>query len=113
VTLGSRVRELRREQRMTQTDLARRAGISASYVSKLEANRYRRPSAEVLLRLASALNVPVDELYKAAGYPVPAEEFPAADPELALYLSRIGRLSPHDQRVIKNVIRGMLDQREP
>lgn len=113
MTLGSRIRELRQERRMSQIELARRAGLSPSYVSKLEADRYRRPSAEALLRLALALNVAVEELYRAAGYPVAAEEAPATDPELALYLSRIGKLSPHDQRVIKNMIRSMLEQQEP
>lgn len=111
--MGSRVKELRQQQRMTQVDLAKKAGISPSYISKLEADRYRRPSAEVLLKLASALNVAVEELYRAAGYSVGADEAPAGDPELALYLSRIGRLSPQDQRVIKRVIRSILEQQEP
>ncbi len=110
MSLGSRIRELRAERHLTQIELAKKAGLSPSYISKLEADRYRRPSADVLLRLASALNVVVEELYRAAGYPVPADEIPPTDPELALYLSRIGKLSSHDQKIIKDVIRSMLER---
>jgi len=56
-TLGSRIRALRRTQKLTQVELARRLGISPSYLNLLEHNRRALP-AELLLKLTEV--VPVD-----------------------------------------------------
>ena len=48
---GSRVRALRRREGITQADLAKRLGVSASYINLIENNR-RPLSANLLLRLA-------------------------------------------------------------
>jgi transcriptional regulator with XRE-family HTH domain len=47
---------------MTQADLARAAGLSKAYLSELESGAGRRPSADVLLRVADALDVTIAEL---------------------------------------------------
>lgn len=62
---GSRVRERRLALRIRQADLARRAGISASYLNLIEHNR-RKIGAEVMARLAAALGVEVQALSDAA-----------------------------------------------
>ena len=56
------VRELRERKGWTQEDLAKRAKITRSHLSLLEAGHRRNPSLEVLKRLARALGVPVGEL---------------------------------------------------
>lgn len=56
-TLGAKVRALRRGQRMTQAELARRLGISASYLNLIEHNR-RGFTADLLVKLSKIL--PVD-----------------------------------------------------
>lgn len=53
---GSRVRERRMALGLRQADLARDSGISASYLNLIEHNR-RRPTGEVLVRLAALLGV--------------------------------------------------------
>ncbi|MES2844649.1 MAG: short-chain fatty acyl-CoA regulator family protein [Pseudomonadota bacterium] len=58
---GSRVRERRMSLGLRQADLARDAGISASYLNLIEHNR-RRVGADVLVRLAGVLAVPVAAL---------------------------------------------------
>jgi len=55
--LGSRIRVLRRQQHITQTELARRLGISASYLNLIEHNR-RTFSVDLLVKLAEIL--PID-----------------------------------------------------
>lgn len=62
---GSRVRERRLALGMRQADLARGAGISASYLNLIEHNR-RRIVGEVLARLAAALGVEVSVLEEGA-----------------------------------------------
>lgn len=60
-TLGARVRRIRLERRLTQEELAERARISVDMLSKTEQGK-RYPRLPVLMRIASALDVPVSEL---------------------------------------------------
>ena len=59
--LGTRVRQRRRELGLTQSELARRAGISASYLNLIEWNK-RQIAGARLRRIAEALGLPPDEL---------------------------------------------------
>ncbi|MEQ1897806.1 MAG: short-chain fatty acyl-CoA regulator family protein [Vicinamibacterales bacterium] len=61
LALGAKVRSLRRQQRMTQADLATRLGISASYLNLIEHNRRSFP-ADLLVKLASVLPVDLKSL---------------------------------------------------
>lgn len=56
-----RLRAARECRRLSQEELARRAGLQASAISHFE-TRSRRPSFENLWRLAEALNVTTDYL---------------------------------------------------
>jgi len=56
VTIGTRIRERRVMSGIRQTDLARQAGISPSYLNLIEHNR-RRIAGKTLLTLAAALGV--------------------------------------------------------
>lgn len=60
--LGGRLKKLRSELGLNQAEVARQAGVSAPYLSELEGGHGRRPSGEVLLRLADALGVTIAEL---------------------------------------------------
>ncbi|HEU4349275.1 MAG TPA: XRE family transcriptional regulator [Actinoplanes sp.] len=59
--VGPRLRALRREHGMTLAQLAGSTGISVSTLSRLESGQ-RRPTLELLLPLARAYQVPLDEL---------------------------------------------------
>jgi DNA-binding XRE family transcriptional regulator len=59
--VGPRLRELRRRRRTTLTDLSAATGISVSTLSRLESGQ-RRPTLELLLPLARAHGVQIDEL---------------------------------------------------
>lgn len=61
LALGAKVRSLRRQQRMTQAELASRLGISASYLNLIEHNRRSFP-ADLLVKLASLLPVDLKSL---------------------------------------------------
>ncbi|WP_171970197.1 helix-turn-helix domain-containing protein [Falsiroseomonas frigidaquae] len=54
--LGARVRQLRRQRRLTQTDVARVLGVTYQQVQKYEAGRTRLP-ARMLPPLAALLQV--------------------------------------------------------
>ncbi len=62
--VGPRLRALRRERDTTLADLSSETGISVSTLSRLEAGE-RRPTLELLLPLARAYGVTLDELVAA------------------------------------------------
>jgi transcriptional regulator with XRE-family HTH domain len=59
--VGPRLRALRQERDTTLAELAAETGISVSTLSRLESGQ-RRPTLELLLPLAQAYGVPLDEL---------------------------------------------------
>ena len=59
--LGARIRQRRREIGLSQIELARRVGISASYLNLIEWNK-RQIAGARLRRIAEALDLAVDEL---------------------------------------------------
>jgi transcriptional regulator with XRE-family HTH domain len=64
--VGPRLRALRQQREMTLADLSAATGISVSTLSRLESGQ-RRPNLELLLPLARAHRVPLDELIGTAG----------------------------------------------
>ena len=60
--LGNRIKEKRGELNLTQADLASRVGVTRKTVNTVE-NGVFTPSALLALKLARALNVPIEELF--------------------------------------------------
>jgi transcriptional regulator with XRE-family HTH domain len=96
---GSLLREWRRRRRLSQLDLALEAGISARHLSFVETGR-SKPSAEMLLRLAEQLDVPLrarNQLLLAGGYAPAFPEHELDAPEMAPVHDAIQRvLDGHD-----------------
>jgi transcriptional regulator with XRE-family HTH domain len=64
--IGEFIRDLRRNARISLRQLADRAGVSNPYLSQIERG-LRKPSAEVLQQIASALRVSTPLMYLRAG----------------------------------------------
>ncbi len=58
---GKRVREVRRQRGLTQTDLAQKAQISRGYLAQIEAGQ-RRISLHMACNIAESLGVSLEEL---------------------------------------------------
>ena len=54
--LGQRVRELRERLELTQAELGKRAGLTQSYISRLEGSEHATPSVKAIAELARALD---------------------------------------------------------
>src|SRR3981081_4342914 len=109
-TVGPRLRALRQQRDMTLADLSAATEISVSTLSRLESGQ-RRPNLELLLPLAKAHGVPLDEL---VGAP------PTGDPRIPLRpVSDGGRTvipltrRPGGLQAYKQVIPAGPDQPEP
>ncbi|NJP31476.1 helix-turn-helix domain-containing protein [Micromonospora thermarum] len=64
--VGEFIRDLRRNAKISLRQLAEQAGVSNPYLSQIERG-LRKPSAEVLQQLASALRVSTPAMYLRAG----------------------------------------------
>jgi len=64
--IGSFIRDLRQNAKISLRQLAEQAGVSNPYLSQIE-NGLRKPSAEVLAQLATALRVSTPVMYLRAG----------------------------------------------
>jgi len=74
VTIGQRVRQLRRERNLAQGALA---GISRAYLSRIENGRIRRLRVETLAVIAAGLNVDVGQLLVSAATVAAGDPFVA------------------------------------
>lgn len=64
-TFGETVRDIRKNQQLSQRDLAGKVGVSFTYISKIENEKLDfgdYPSEELIRKLAEALNTEADEL---------------------------------------------------
>lgn len=66
-TLGKRIKELRLQAGFSQRELARRANLSHSYVSKLENGNRRNATIDIIRAVAEALDYPVEALLREVG----------------------------------------------
>src|SRR4051812_28765182 len=65
MTFGEKIRSLRRDNKLSQRDLAGRVGLNFTYLSKIENGKLDfagYPSEETILKLAEALGADPDEL---------------------------------------------------
>jgi len=99
--IGDRLKEYRKGLGMSQADLARKSSVSAAYVSELESGLGKRPSGEILLRLANALEVTIADLLGQDIRPGDGDP-PVPDPSL-LEFARERRLSRSDVEMLASI----------
>lgn len=97
--LGQRIRRLRRERGWSQRELARRAGVSNSLISRIELGQGEELSLAHLERIARVLGVSLS-------YLVSTDEFaPADDPEVQELLREFLTLPADVRKSIEYAIR--------
>jgi len=87
-TPGQLIRDARRRARLSQTDLARRAGVAQSVISAYESDR-REPGMAMLTKLIGA-----------SGYDLTIELTPLPDQRLGLPDSPLGRRLRRNRRAV-------------
>lgn len=90
--LSQAIRELRHSQRLTLSELARRAGLSPGHLSSVENERFFSPSIQTLIRISNGLNVEMQRLLTLTSLQVTME-----DPFVRQVKPYLGALN-HDQR---------------
>src|SRR5712692_8196380 len=106
VTVAGLTREARVRARISMRGLARRSGLSAAQISRIEAGEVQRPAAETLVKLAKALDRDAQLLLVFAGHIRGArarqllrqaiEALP--EPDRAEHADALARLEAEDER---------------
>lgn len=87
---GAYLRRLRTTAGMSIPELARRSGVSAPHISRVETGWRATPSSQIVLRLALALHVPSEEMLRKAGH-IPSTASVSEGDVLAGVLLRAGK----------------------
>jgi transcriptional regulator with XRE-family HTH domain len=103
--LGARIAKLRKEQGVTQVQLAERLGVSQQTITAYEVGR-RRIQVSALPVIAQALGVGIEELVSER--PKPGKRGPA--PKLQQQLEQLSRLPKAQQRLVSQLIDTVLQQ---
>jgi transcriptional regulator with XRE-family HTH domain len=107
--LGAHIQVLRKEQGMTQAELARAIGVSQQTVFAYELGE-RRVSVLIIAKLAKVLSVPVEELMGMTKSPRPAN--PRLSPAGMRHAQCFQQLSRTEQRFVKKIIDVLLERRK-
>jgi len=99
--LGSRILQLRKQKGLSQTELAEAIGITYAQVGRYE-TKGAQPSAEVLRKIADALDSSTDFLM----YGDKNEKAQASikDTELLQQFMEVDKMNGEDKKTIKNLI---------
>ena len=66
MNFGAHLKHLRRQTKLTQSELAQECRLSDAYINQLETGRADPPTRQVCITLARALGVDCNELWKHA-----------------------------------------------
>jgi len=112
-TFGVHLRNLRREAGISQRELANRAGLDFTYISKLENTRLPAPAADTVVVLASALGIPAEELLALTGkIPTAVQQAVSRSPNAQRFLrdAEQMRLSDDEWKAIRSSLKGLRRQ---
>lgn len=113
-SLGRRIRDRRQELKLTVRGFASRIGVQPPFVTDIEADR-RRPSPEVLDRIASVLDLKLAELQALDPRITPeVKEWMDEEPRVSSLLRRLRDDPDRDEllRQIEQVVDGNQDADE-
>ncbi len=99
------MRELRGKRGLTLEALAARVGSSKSYMWEIENKDVARPSAEILHRIAAALET-------TAEYLLAADEGTEADAADIAFFRRYRQMKPRGKRQLREILRILDDEEE-
>ena len=108
--LGTRLKEIREEKKLSQGDIERVSGLKRCYVSRVE-NGHTVPAVETLEKLARALDVPMYRLFYTGEEALLAPQHPSSrksswgdSGKSRRYLDRLAhalqKMTPDDRKLI-------------
>ena len=106
---AQRLRELRKNKNLSQTELGQLAGLHYTHIGRFERGT-SRPSGDTLKRLADALGVTSDYLLDGAATEAAKARF--EDRELLKQFQEIEQLPDEDKNVVKKLLDAFLTKKQ-
>jgi transcriptional regulator with XRE-family HTH domain len=107
--LGARLAEGRRTKSLSQRELARRVGVSASLISQIESGKVQ-PSVATLMAIVNELGLSIDEMLHVADPGSPAHELPSPPTEAASPSPRLAPPANHSSEPRRGVVQNGADR---
>jgi len=107
-SLGDFLKASRNSKRLSLREVEREIGISNAYLSQLESGKIRKPSPNVLYKLASLYKVSYRELMQLVGYPVPRY----TEPSTARLAARIGPVTEEEEQELIDYLAFLRSRRQ-
>ena len=63
-TIGDKIKQLRNKQGLTQDELARKADLPYTTLTKIESNVITKPTIQTVIKIAKGLGISIDDLIK-------------------------------------------------
>ncbi|OIR25512.1 helix-turn-helix domain-containing protein [Bathymodiolus thermophilus thioautotrophic gill symbiont] len=104
--IANKIKSLREISKLSQSELAKRAGVTSSAISMIESGQ-RLPSLVVTKKISEAFNMTVSEL---TGEKVSKNTNNKAQIFFRKY-SELNDLGEADQKIIKNLIKSLKDKK--
>jgi transcriptional regulator with XRE-family HTH domain len=102
--LGQMIRKARTERELSTRALADMIGVDKATIIRIESGEFRSPKPNILQNLASALDLPLSDLYALARYTEPTTL-----PTLAPYLrAKYARIPPHEVAELEHTLHRIL-----
>ncbi|MEC3979633.1 helix-turn-helix domain-containing protein [Amycolatopsis sp. H20-H5] len=105
---GQYIKRLRENRKLTIRGLASDAGIDSGNLTRLEHGRMARPAPDTLAALATALHVPLADMFAMVGYVVPYD-LPSITPYLH---ARYGQLPEGARTSLDNYLKQLINDYE-
>ena len=106
MTLGEKIKKLRKEKNISQTELADAIGVHQSHIGRYERND-SVPTAFIIKKMAHLFNVSADYLLSEEDGEIAASL--TSDKELLSQFQEISRLNDENKRFIKKMIKMVLN----
>lgn len=107
ITIGRKLRELREERHLTQQDMAAKAGVPRTYISRIE-NARLLPGPVMLNRISDALGVAILDLLPTGKNPLGAVQF-EDEAYWTSFTSMFEQLRPGDMSMVVAKARDMIE----
>jgi transcriptional regulator with XRE-family HTH domain len=102
---GELLRNLRKQHKITQRQLAERVGIDFTYISKIESNTMDPPAEDKIIKMAEVLQVEPESLILAANkVPKSLQRLITENKEIPIFLRKASELSPSQWKKIKDIM---------
>ena len=101
--LGKKVSRMREERDWSQAELAKRSGIMAATLSRIESGGIKNPGLDILKALAVAFGISVDYLIGVKDRVTFGDSL-KRDPEAQVIFRGYERLSPEERKLVKRFV---------